>query len=224
MFRTCLVFLGAALVVQASDQANDSSGAPSAPGVSLSEPMVQKPDGGSKDTTDSSTHYLLCPRDNLKITVEGEDLNAERRIDGKGELNVPMLGGVKVAGLSLEQAQEAVAKRYRDAEIFVHPEVVISVVEYSPREVVVLGQVEKSGKVSLPTEASEVSIVEAIASAGGFTRLANPRDVRVTRKDDKGDDQTITVNVSKMMGGPNGRVEVFKVQPGDVIFVPERLL
>lgn len=224
MLRICAFFLGAALVAHASDQSNAASGAQPAPGVSLSDPIVQNAENEAKNGSESGTRYLLCPRDNLKLTVQGEDINAERRIDGKGELNVPMLGGVKVAGLSLEEAQEAIAKRYRDAEIFVHPEVVISVVEYSPREVVVLGQVEKSGKVSLPPEASEVSIVEAIASAGGFTRLANPRDVRVTRKDDKGDDQTIIVNVSKMMGGPNGKVDIFEVQPGDVIFVPERLL
>ena len=224
MFRTCLFFLGAALVAHASDQDNGASATASSPGVSLSDPIVQKPDGESKGNTDSGIRYLLCPRDNLKLSVQGEDINAERRIDAKGELNVPYAGRCKVAGLTVEEAQEAIAKRYREAEIFVHPEVVISVVDYSPREVVVLGQVEKSGKVSLPPEASEVSIVEAIASAGGFTRLANPRDVRVTRKDDKGDDQTITVNVSKMMDGPNGKVDVFKVQPGDVIFVPERLL
>ena len=147
MFRTWFFLLSAALVAHASDQANDTPAAPPVPGVSLSDPIVQKTESRAIDDTGNGTRYLLSPRDNLKISVQGEEINAERRIDGKGELNVPLLGGVKVAGLTIEEAQEVIAKRYRDAEIFVHPEVVVSVVDYSPRDVVVLGQVTNSGKV-----------------------------------------------------------------------------
>lgn len=150
-------------------------------------------------------------------------MSVERRVDGLGEVSVPLIGQVKVSGLTLAQIQEAIAKRYVEAEIFVRPEVVAMVIEYSPKEVMVLGQVGKQGKQSLPPEAIGISIVEAITSAGGFTRIAKGDAVRVTRKDDRSGEQAITVNVEKMIDGRSGTIEPFILQPGDVVFVPERV-
>ena len=58
-------------------------------------------------------------------------------------------------------------------------------------------------------------------SAGGFTRIAKSDAVRITRKDDAGAERTFTVDVEKMLAGRGG--ETFLVQPGDVVFVPERV-
>ncbi len=168
--------------------------------------------------------YRLFSRDLLRLVVQGEpDVSAERRVDGLGEIYVPLIGQVKVAGLTLGQAQALIAKRYIDAEIFVRPEIVLQVVEYSPKEVMVLGQVGKQGKQSFPPESEGISIVEAITSAGGFTRISKGDAVRVTRKEDRGGEQSFTVNVEKMIDGKSGTTEVFMLQPGDVVFVPERI-
>jgi polysaccharide export outer membrane protein len=116
-----------------------------------------------------------------------------------------------------------IAKRYVDGEIFIRPEVVVSLVEYSPKEVMVLGQVGKQGKQSLPPEAATMSIVETITAAGGFTRIAKGDAVRVTRKDERGAEQSFTVNVEKLIDGRAPAGESFLLQPGDVVFVPERV-
>jgi polysaccharide export outer membrane protein len=169
-------------------------------------------------------HYRLFVRDLLRLAVQGEaDMTVDRRVDGLGAINVPLLGQLKVAGLTLAEVQALIAKRYVDEEIFVHPEIVVSVLDYSPKEVMVLGQVGKQGKQALPPEAVELTIVEAITSAGGFTRIAKGDGVRVSRKDERGNDQTFTVNVEKMIDGRNAPGETFLLQPGDVVFVPERV-
>lgn len=177
----------------------------------------------AENTPAEPPRYRMFPRDLVKFTVHGEpDVSVERRIDGLGEVSVPLIGQVKVAGLTPAEAQEVISKLYIDQEIFVRPEVVVTVVEYSPKEVMVLGQVGKQGKQGFPPEVASLSIVEAITSAGGFNRIAKSDGVRVTRKDERGSEQSFVVNVEKMLEGRTN-AEPFMLQPGDVVFVPERV-
>ncbi|MEY2882133.1 MAG: hypothetical protein RLZZ15_4513 [Verrucomicrobiota bacterium] len=176
------------------------------------------------DSGSAKLRYRLFPRDLIRLSVQGEpDMSVDRRLDGLGEISVPLLGQIKVVGLTVSEMQALIAKRYVDEEIYKRPEVVASVVEYSPREVSVLGQVGKQGKQSFPPEAAGISIVDAITSAGGFTRIGKSDGVRVTRKDERGDEKTIVVNVEKMIDGKGVVFEPFTLQPGDVVFVPERV-
>ena len=172
----------------------------------------------------ASGQYKLFALDLVHISVQGEpEVSVDRRIDGDGHINVPLLGDIAVRGLSIADAQKLIAKRYVDGEIFIRPEVVINVVEYSPKEIMVLGQVGTQGKVSFPPEVSGMSIVEAITKAGGFTRIGKADGVRVTRKGEGGVEQSFTVNVEKLIAGHAAPGESFLLQPGDVIFVPERV-
>ena len=171
----------------------------------------------------NAANYRLFVRDLVQIAVQGEpDVSVQRRLDGSGEVAVPLLGNVKLSGLTVAEAQVEIARRYRAEEIFIHPEVVLSVVEYSPKEVLVLGQVGKQGKLLLPPEADNISIIEAVTGAGGFTRIAKSDAVRVTRKDERGAERVFTVDVEKLLAGRAG-AESFQLQPGDVVFVPERV-
>jgi protein involved in polysaccharide export with SLBB domain len=168
--------------------------------------------------------YRMFSRDLIRLAVQGEpELTVDRRIDGLGEIYVPLLGHVKISGLTPAEAQTEIAKRYVKEEIFIRPEVILAVIEYSPKEIMVLGQVGKQGKLVLPPEAVNMPIVEAITSSGGFTRIAKGDAVRVTRKDERGVEQAVTVNVEKMIDGRAGSIEAFFLQPGDVVFVPERV-
>jgi len=171
-----------------------------------------------------TSRYRLFTRDLVRIAVQGEpDLTVDRRIDGLGEVNVPLIGLIKVVTLTPGEAQALIAKRYVDEHIFIRPEVVVTIVEYSPKEIMVLGQVGKQGKQALPPEAAVMSIVEAITSAGGFTRIAKGDAVRVTRKDEQGNEQSVVLNVEKLIDGRGGATDVYMLQPGDVVFVPERV-
>lgn len=171
-----------------------------------------------------TNRYRMYVRDLVRIAVHGEpEMTVDRRIDGQGEINVPLIGQVKIVGLTAAAAQELISGRYREDEIFIRPQVVVSLIEYSPKEVMVLGQVTKQGKQTLPPESATISIVEAITSAGGLTRIAKGDAVRVTRKDEKGVEQASTVNVEKLIDGRGPGGETFMLLPGDVVFVPERV-
>lgn len=117
--------------------------------------------------------------------------------------------------------EAAIARVYTAEQILLRPQVSVTVIEYSPREISVLGQVRTPGKVAFPIEAANIPIVEAISKAGGFTRIAKSDTVRVTRADANGTETSITVDVSRLVDGRGG--ETFQLLPGDVVFVPERI-
>lgn len=176
------------------------------------------------ETKGASGQYKLFALDLVHLSVQGEpDVSVDRRIDGDGRINVPLLGEIVVRGLSVAEAQKLIAQRYVEGEIFIRPEVVINVVDYSPKEIMVLGQVGTQGKVSFPPEVGSISIVEAITKAGGFTRIGKADGVRVTRKGADGAEQSFTVNVERLIGGRANAGDAFFLQPGDVVFVPERV-
>ena len=168
--------------------------------------------------------FRLYIGDQVRVTVQGEpDMTVDRRIDGNGEINVPLLGLVNIAGMTSTEAQESIAARYIKDEIFNHPEVVFTIVAYATKEVSILGQIAKPGKVPFATETTALSIVDAIASAGGLTRIAKGDAVRVTRHDGRRREQTFIVDVEKLIQGKGKSDEDFLLLPGDIVYVPERV-
>lgn len=180
---------------------------------------------GAESTAESKTlTYHLYPRDLVRVTVFNEpDMNVERRLDAAGAVTLPMLGELKIGGLTVMEAQKKIVEAYVSQEIYINPEVAISIIEYQPREVSVLGQVKDPGKIKFPNEGDALEIVDVISKAGGITRIGKSDSVRVTRKNGDGTEETFTVNVERMFDGRGG-AKSFVVLPGDVIFVPERVL
>ncbi len=179
--------------------------------------------GGSALAATPAELYRLVPQDLVQMSIFGEDdMTADRRVDAHGSLHLPLLGAVKVAGLTLPDAETAVREAYVTAEIFIAPQVSLTVLEYAAKEISVLGQVASPGKQTLPNERGRISIVEAISSAGGFTRIAKADAVRVTRGKADGGEEVFTVNVENLINGRVGETS-FYVQPGDIVFVPERV-
>jgi polysaccharide export outer membrane protein len=168
--------------------------------------------------------YRLYPRDLIKFGVYGEnDLSTSVRIAGNGNISVPLLGEIKVAGLSLSESEKLIQEKYISEQILIRPQVSIQVQEYSKKEILILGQAGRQGKIELPAESSSLSIVEAITAAGGFSRIGKGDSVRVTRKNpETGVEEVFVVDAERLISGKGGN-EMFYVLPGDVIFVPERL-
>jgi protein involved in polysaccharide export with SLBB domain len=168
--------------------------------------------------------YRLFVRDVVTLGVYGEpDMTAELRIAGNGMINVPLLGNVHVVGLNLTAAERKIEQAYIEQQIFIRPQITLQVKEYSKKEVSILGQIGKQGKVELPPESVEMNIVNAVSLAGGFTRIAKSDSVSVTRTNpETGEEKTFTVNVEQMIAG-RSKESVFYVIPGDIVFVPERL-
>lgn len=176
------------------------------------------------DAPESQTSYHLSPRDLIRITVFNEpDMTVDRRLDARGNVSLPLLGAIDLSRLTVAEAQEKIRSAYIAQEIFVRPQISVSVIEYLAREVSVIGQVKSPGKILLPIETDTIEIVDVISKAGGVTRIGRSDSVRVTRKAADGSERTFTVDVERMFNGRGG-AKPFMVEPGDVVFVPERVL
>lgn len=167
--------------------------------------------------------YLIEPLDMLQFQIyEEPDTLISQRVSASGEMPLPLIGVVKVSGLSLREAERALRQRYIEAGYFIHPQVILVLQQYNERSVSVLGQVNKPQQIAFPLEAKSMSIVQAITLAGGLTRIARADSAQVTRLE-----QRFTVNVEaffgdRRKGSDKTAGEEFRLLPGDILFVPER--
>jgi polysaccharide export outer membrane protein len=169
--------------------------------------------------------YRIAPRDLVRFQIyEEPDTRIVQRVSTSGELPLPMIGVVKVAGLTLREAERKLGSLYVEQEFFVKPQVILVLEQYAERSVSVLGQVNKPEQILFPLEADTLSIVQAITLAGGLTRLARADSVQVTRMGQGGVEQRMTINVDAYLADRrrDADTEDYYLLPGDIVFVPER--
>jgi polysaccharide export outer membrane protein len=167
------------------------------------------------------TGYVLSANDQVAVEVFGEDdLRTNGRLNGEGNLSLPLLGSVRLSGLTLTQAAARLTELY-GRDYLVNPKVNVTLVGYAKRRFTVLGQVNRPGSYEMPEGSPEgIDILEAIAFAGGYTRIAAPESINVRRHGANGD-QIIKVNAKRLAKGQEGPGGSFRVQPGDTISVGE---
>ncbi|HEY0945338.1 MAG TPA: polysaccharide biosynthesis/export family protein [Opitutaceae bacterium] len=165
--------------------------------------------------------YLLQPSDLLKVQIFQEpELEREVRVSQEYTITLPLIGTVDLRGKSLRQAEEVVRTLY-DRDFLVNPQINIIVMQYAARTVNVLGSVNSPGAVPFPQE-QPLSLLDAIARAGGFSRLADRRRVKLTRTLPDGRSETYIVNADEVIEGNSSKAWMLNVN--DVVFVPERIL
>jgi polysaccharide export outer membrane protein len=164
--------------------------------------------------------YQLAANDAIAVEVFGEDdLKTSVRLNAEGNASLPLLGTVHLTGLTLTQATARVTELYA-RDYLVDPKVNMTLLGYARRRFSVLGQVNHPGSFEMPeTSPGGIDLMEAIASAGGYTRIAAPERVSVRRHTENGD-QIIRVNAKRV---ERGKAPNFRVQPGDSITVGESI-
>ena len=181
--------------------------------------LPSPPPAGTSITTSgvsAPSGYVLSPNDQVAIEVFGEDeLRTNARLSADGNLSLPLLGSVHLGGLTLPQAASRLTDLY-GRDYLVNPKVNVSLAGYAKRRFTVLGQVGHPGSFEMPEGGSGgIELLEAIAMAGGYTRIAAPERITVRRKDG----QTLRVNGKQIAKGTGG----FRVEPGDSITVGESI-
>ena len=192
---------------------------------SVSTPTTTQPKMVNQDVTSalrqmrSSQAYVLQPGDLVDIQVYMEDdMNRVLRLSGSGSVTFPLVGNIKLSGLTLEQAERKLATQLM--AYIKNPQVSMLVKEYGNKTVYVLGQVSKPAAIQIPPEKS-LTVLEAITSVGGFTDVANTSKVRVLRVEN-GKQKALDVDVSQITKQGNKSMDI-ALQPGDVVFVPQSM-
>ncbi|MDR7230975.1 polysaccharide export outer membrane protein [Caulobacter sp. BE264] len=148
--------------------------------------------------------YLLGPGDKVRVTVYGEEsLSGEFFVSGSGLMSLPLIGEIKVGGMTVGQFQTAVQDKLKDGYLK-DPRVSAEVLTFRP--FYILGEVEKPGTYPYT---SGLTVLNAVATAGGFTYRADKKSVYIKRNGDtsenKGELKPSTL-----------------VSPGDTIRIGER--
>jgi protein involved in polysaccharide export with SLBB domain len=177
---------------------------------------VFPPEGGAS----APAGYVLSPNDYVGVEVFGEDdLRTNGRLNPEGNLSVPLLGSVHLAGLTLTQAASRLTDLY-GRDYLVNPRVNVMLLGYAKRRFSILGQVGHPGSFEMPESSpGGIDLLEAIAMAGGYTRIAAPERITVRRQGANGD-QVFKVNAKKFNKNGGGG---FRVEPGDTITVGESI-
>ncbi len=167
---------------------------------------------------EESRSYRLSPNDLIRIKVfQEDDLTTELRLAKDGTGTYPLLGVITLGGRTVDEAA-ATLREQLGKDYLVNPQVTITVVEYSKRRFTVLGQVQKPGSYDIPSEES-VTLLQAIAMAGGFTRLAVQSKVTITRT--VGGKKTFSVDVKSAANDPG--TKPMEILPDDTIIISERV-
>jgi len=164
--------------------------------------------------------YVLSPTDQVAVEVFGEDdLRTSGRLNPEGNLSVPLLGSIHLAGLTLTQAVSKLTELY-SRDYLVNPKINVTLLGYARKRFSILGQVNSPGSKEMPEGTQEgIDLLEAIALAGGYTRIASPERITVRRQNASGD-QIFKVNAKRFTKGKGGG---FLVKPGDTISVGESI-
>lgn len=161
--------------------------------------------------------YRLGSDDLLIIKVyREEELDRRIRVSSDGNISFPLLGKVKAEGLTVSELEDKLTEGLR--KYLKKPQVTVSIDEYST--ITVTGQVEKPDAYELR---GELTVLEAIGLAGGFTKIAARNDVKVIRIEN-GERKTIRVKIADISKkGDKAKDKDVSLKRGDVVFVPESL-
>jgi polysaccharide export outer membrane protein len=160
--------------------------------------------------------YFIAPQDILVVDVFGEkDLSREFKVEGAGEITYPLLGAVKVEGMTTAEIEDRL-KELLGKDYLVDPNVTVTVRQDRKRIITVMGEVMKPGALELPGE-QKWTIVDALGQAGGPTKGANKKRIQFNRK---GKVQEFRLEDLQKTTDPE---KVIWLEPGDSINVPQTL-
>jgi polysaccharide biosynthesis/export protein len=156
---------------------------------------------GSLPQTESITsipNYKITASDLLEIEVFGvEDLKRTVRVNTTGSISIPLVGMVQVAGLTVTEAEAVIAMRY-GADYLQNPQVSIFIKEFTTQRVTIDGAVNKPGIYPLT---GQITLLRALALAGGGAQLANLEDVLLFRSNGPGPQEVFKYDVKKIRNG-----------------------
>ncbi len=161
--------------------------------------------------------YQIREGDMVQVSVFDEpELTAGGRVRKDGTIHCPLIGAIKIQGLSQMAAARSIEEAYRK-DYLVHPEVNLFISQFSVQRITILGQVQRPGSHELQAE-KDLTILQVLGLAGGPTRIANLKKVLVKRVVE-GHEKIFKVDVQSMASG--NQTMMFYVREDDVITVPE---
>lgn len=169
----------------------------------------------SSGLTAPAGDYVIGPDDVLAVNVwKEEEISRQVPVRPDGKVSLPLIGDVQAAGLTPLELQQSI--RARLAVYLVNPAVTVMVQEARSHRFNVVGEVEHPGSFVL---GQPLSVLDALAMAGGFRDFARTGSIYVLRLNADGSHQRIPFNYKQVISGRNLQQNI-RLQPGDTVVVP----
>ena len=161
----------------------------------------------------TSADYRLAAGDKLRIEVyKDAQLSQSLQVRPDGKITLPLVGDLPAAGRTSIELRDAIAASLTD--YMKNPTVTVIVVETTPQVVYVTGEVTKPGPVTI---SGPLSILQALAMAGGFTDFANRKEILILRNESSGQ-KTLTFNYKDAINQDTRRAPM-QLKAGDTVVV-----
>ena len=171
----------------------------------------------SAPAASQSAAYRLGPKDVISITITaGGDTQAQADlvVSSQGEINIPFIGSVKAAGLTISSLEEAIFTPLAQ-DYFVDPQVIIHMKEYHSLSYTISGAVNSPGKYELDFTPT---VLDLIAKAGGVQ--SDRGDIAYILRDTSQDQKDpVTVNLSRLLD-QGDITQNIKLVSGDKVYIP----
>jgi polysaccharide export outer membrane protein len=159
--------------------------------------------------------YRIGPSDVLAINVwKDTELTRVVTVRPDGKISLPLVGELEVTGLTAAAVQRLITQRL--AEYISSPQVTVMVQEVKSQTYIVVGKVTKPGSYEL---GKPTTVLEAIAIAGGLLDFAKSNKIKIIRRREGGQTQTLYFDYNKVIKGKNTDQNL-ELQNGDTIVVP----
>lgn len=163
----------------------------------------------------SADDYRIGPSDEIDVQVfQVEELSGLRRVNSRGQIRMPLIGTVEVAGRSAQEVEDLLVERYAK-DYLQDPQITVEVKLFASQQVTVLGALQKPGVYPLT---GRTTLLQALALAGGPNPIADKAQVVVFRAESGGNVYGYLVDVNEIISGAKPDPEVIG---SDRIVVPE---
>jgi polysaccharide export outer membrane protein len=160
--------------------------------------------------------YVIGVADVLRIDVwKSPDLTVSVPVRPDGKISMPLVDNVQADGLTTAELKELLTREL--AEYVANPDVTVTVLQINSKRVNVIGEVGRSGQVSLQTR---LRVIDAITQSGGFNPFADKKRIRVIRNGPNGDAAEYRFDYDAFVAGNAPGTNIL-LEPGDTIVVPD---
>ena len=142
--------------------------------------------------------YRISPNDLMEFNVFGvPDMKRDVRVNASGQVSLPLIGPVQVAGLTSQAAEQLIATKYREKYLR-DPQVSLFIKEFTTQRVAIEGAVIKPG---IYPVSGQLTLLRALALSGGFAPYANINQIVVYRSGARGEREQFTYDLDKVRAG-----------------------
>lgn len=197
-------FFAVGICIAQTDTLGNAPSRSAEPRNGVFRPTAEGPDRGRTEGPQGTPvfgigkEYKVGPNDLLDIEILNVE-NGKRtvRVNAAGYITLPLVGAVGVAGLTQQEVEKQIAALYGE-KYLQDPQVSVFIKEFTTERITIDGAVAKPGIYPL---VGQMTLLRALALAGGFGQIANSSQVKLFRQGARGERQVATYDVDRIRAG-----------------------